>query len=74
MAILFSPAIDTILFPLHSADTWGDAMKSLLIPFFDDEAAQFALSHAIVMAKRFNSHIEGLLVAPNPEISSTMPE
>lgn len=43
-------------------------MKTLLIPFFDDDAAKSALSHAVMIAKRFNSHIEGIFIAPGPQI------
>jgi nucleotide-binding universal stress UspA family protein len=43
-------------------------MKSLLIPFFDDDAALSALSHAVMIAKRFNSHIEGMFVSPGPQV------
>ena len=43
-------------------------MKTILIPFFDDDAAQSALSYAFNIAQRFNSHIEGMFVAPRPAI------
>ncbi len=43
-------------------------MKTLLIPFFDDDAARSALAHAILIARRFNSHIEGIFIAPSPQI------
>lgn len=43
-------------------------MKTLLVPFFDDDAAESALSHAVMIAKRFNSHIEGIFIAPRPQV------
>ena len=43
-------------------------MKTLLVPFFDDDAAQRALDYAATLAKRFNSHIEGLFVVRPPQV------
>jgi len=43
-------------------------MKTLLIPFFDDDAALSALTHAVLVAKHFNSHIEGMFVAPRSQV------
>ena len=43
-------------------------MKTLLVPFFDDDAAQNALDYAATIAKRFNSHIEGLFVVRPPQV------
>ncbi|MFT5448987.1 MAG: nucleotide-binding universal stress UspA family protein [Gammaproteobacteria bacterium] len=43
-------------------------MKTLLVPFFDDDAAQNALDYAAAIAKRFNSHIEGLFVVRPPQV------
>ena len=43
-------------------------MKTLLVPFFDDDAAQSALDYAATLARRFNSHIEGLFVVRPPQV------
>ena len=43
-------------------------MKTILVPFFDDDAAQSALAYAATIAKRFNSHIEGLFVVRPPQV------
>lgn len=43
-------------------------MKTLLVPFFDDDPAQSALDHAASLAKRFNGHIEGLFVVRPPQV------
>ncbi len=43
-------------------------MKTLLIPFYDDEAARSALAHALLIAKRFDGHIEGIFIAPSPQV------
>ncbi|MFT5172742.1 MAG: nucleotide-binding universal stress UspA family protein [Gammaproteobacteria bacterium] len=43
-------------------------MKTLLVPFFDDAPAQGALDYAATIAKRFNSHIEGLFVLRPPQV------
>ena len=43
-------------------------MKTILLPFQDDEVAQVALHTAHRIAERFQSHIEGLFVLPQPQI------
>ena len=43
-------------------------MKTILVPFFDDDAAQCALDYAATIAQRFNSHIEGLFVVRPPQV------
>jgi nucleotide-binding universal stress UspA family protein len=37
-------------------------MKTILLPYHDEEAVRSALSAAILVAKRFDSYLEGLLV------------
>jgi nucleotide-binding universal stress UspA family protein len=44
------------------------AMKTILLPFFDDEASQTALGTAHLIAARFNGHIEGLFVEEIPQV------
>lgn len=39
-------------------------MKTILVPFREDDSAQVALETACVVADRFGSHIEGLFVPP----------
>lgn len=43
-------------------------MKTLLLPFYDDDAAEAALDTAFLIAKRFDSHVEGLFVMRPPQI------
>jgi nucleotide-binding universal stress UspA family protein len=43
-------------------------MKTLLVPFFDDAAAQVALDNAAMLAERFAAHIEGLFVVRPPQV------
>lgn len=43
-------------------------MKTLLVPFFDDDPAQTALDYAANIAKRFSGHIEGLFVVRPPQV------
>ncbi len=43
-------------------------MKTLLVPFFDDDAAQVALDTAALLAERFQGHIEGLFVVRPPQV------
>ena len=44
-------------------------MKTILLPYHDEEAARSALSTAILVAKRFDSYLEGLLVMGAPQIA-----
>jgi nucleotide-binding universal stress UspA family protein len=44
-------------------------MKTILLPYHDEEAARSALSTAILVAKRFDSYLEGLLVMGAPHIA-----
>ncbi len=43
-------------------------MKTLLVPFFDDDPAQCALDTAVLVARRFGSHLEGLFVVRPPQV------
>lgn len=43
-------------------------MKTFLVPFFDDAAAQVALDNAAMLAERFAAHIEGLFVVRPPQV------
>ena len=43
-------------------------MKTILLPFQDDDVAQVALQTAHRIAAHFQSHIEGLFVLPQPQI------
>lgn len=43
-------------------------MKTILVPFFDDDAARAALDAAHLVAARFQSHIEGLFVVRPPQV------
>ena len=43
-------------------------MKTLLVPFFDDDAAQAALDSAAMLAARFGGHLEGLFVVRPPQV------
>ena len=44
-------------------------MKTILLPYHDEEAARSALSTAILVAKRFDSYLEGLLVMGAPHVA-----
>lgn len=43
-------------------------MKSILLPFQDDDIAQAALELAYLVAQRYASRIDGLFVLPQPQI------
>lgn len=43
-------------------------MKTILLPFQDDPIAIAALEQACLVARRFDSHIEGLFIARPPQI------
>lgn len=43
-------------------------MKTILLPFHDDDIDQAALDTALLIANRFSSHIEGLFVWQPPQI------
>jgi len=43
-------------------------MKTLLVPFFDDDKAEAALASACFVAERFGSHVEGLFVLRPPPV------
>jgi nucleotide-binding universal stress UspA family protein len=43
-------------------------MKTMLLPYHDEDAARAALNTAILLAKRFDSYIEGLLAFREPTI------
>jgi nucleotide-binding universal stress UspA family protein len=43
-------------------------MKTLLVPFFDDDAAQIALDTAVQLGGRFGAHLEGLFVVRPPQV------
>ena len=43
-------------------------MKTILVPFYDDDFAQAALDTACVVAEKYSSHIEGLFVLRPPQI------
>ena len=44
-------------------------MKTILVPYHEEEAARAALKVAILLAKRFESYVEGLLVLGEPLLS-----
>jgi len=44
-------------------------MKSILLPYHDENAARSALSTAILLAKRFDSYVEGLLAFNEPSLA-----
>lgn len=44
-------------------------MKTILVPYHDEDAARIALNVAIVLAKRFESYVEGLLVLGEPMLN-----
>jgi len=43
-------------------------MKTLLVPFYDDDAAQAALDTALTIASGFGGYVEGLFVMRPPQI------
>lgn len=43
-------------------------MKTILLPFYDDQISLSALDQACLVARRFDSHIEGLFVLRPPQI------
>ncbi len=43
-------------------------MKTVLVPFYDDDAAQAALDTALTMGSSFGSYVEGLFVMRPPQI------
>lgn len=43
-------------------------MRSLLVPFYNDDNAQSTLRQALTIARRFDAHIEGVFLAPSPQI------
>lgn len=45
------------------------AVKTILIPYHDEEAARIALKTGILLANHFDSYLEGLLVFGEPVIS-----
>lgn len=44
-------------------------MKTILLPFHDEEAGRMALNAATLVAERFNAYLEGLLVRGSPRIT-----
>ena len=44
-------------------------MKTILVPYHEEEAARAALKVAIFLAKRFDGYVEGLLVLGEPRLS-----
>jgi nucleotide-binding universal stress UspA family protein len=44
-------------------------MKTMLLPYHDEDAARGALNTAILLAKRFDSYIEGLLAFHEPRLA-----
>jgi nucleotide-binding universal stress UspA family protein len=44
-------------------------MKTILVPYHEEEAARAALAVAILLAKRFEGYVEGLLVRDEPRLS-----
>jgi len=43
-------------------------MKTILLPFHDDEGSAVALDTACLLARRFDSYLEGLLCLENPAV------
>lgn len=43
-------------------------MKTILIPYYDDDAAESALHQGCLVARRFGAHLEGLFVMRPPQI------
>ena len=48
-------------------------MKTILLPFHDENAGRTALDAATLVARRFGSYLEGLLVQETPQLSLTVP-
>ena len=44
-------------------------MKTILLPYHDEDAARGALNTAILLAKRFDSYVEGLLAFNEPRLA-----
>jgi len=44
-------------------------MKTILLPYHDEDAARSALNTAILLAKRFDSYLEGLLAFNEPRLA-----
>jgi nucleotide-binding universal stress UspA family protein len=44
-------------------------MKTILVPYHDEDAARVALKVAILLAKRFDSYVEGLMVLGEPLVT-----
>lgn len=44
-------------------------MKTILVPYHEEDAARAALGIAVLLAKRFASYVEGLLVLGDPVLS-----
>ena len=44
-------------------------MKTILVPYHEEEAARAALKVAVLLAKRFQGYVEGLLVLGEPMLT-----
>jgi hypothetical protein len=44
-------------------------MKTILLPFHDEDAGRTALDAATLVARRFGSYLEGLLVVEGPHLT-----
>jgi hypothetical protein len=44
-------------------------MKTILLPFHDEDAGRTALDAATLVARRFGSYLEGLLVLEGPHLT-----
>ena len=44
-------------------------MKTILLPFHDENAGSTALDAATLVARKFGSYLEGLLVQETPQLS-----
>ena len=44
-------------------------MKTILVPYHEEDAARTALKVAILLAKRFDGYVEGLLVLGEPTLA-----
>ncbi len=60
------PVADDNVPPIHPL--CADPMKTILLPFYDDGAAESALHQGCMLAQRFGAHIEGLFVMRPPQI------
>jgi nucleotide-binding universal stress UspA family protein len=47
-------------------------VKTILLPYHDEDAARTALNTAILLAKRFDSYVEGLLAVNQPNLALGM--